>query len=244
MEINLNRKQLQETLREMGIRFPPDASRDELKEILEEANRRQWLKTACTQTPGRLGQVIRRRGRASHPPAGKSVEPPAPAASRKAPAATALPRVPAASQDAPLPALGRRPKPREQVSAPVFDRTANLETYALARANGVCDLCEQAPAPAPGGKPTGLRPCFFADPPDGGPRTVKTVAALCPDCYERVSTSPSVSDLKLLKRKARRPRQAEVAVSNRSDVSRPPGGKTTGRKRPAEGRRPRRRTDG
>ena len=87
---------------------------------------------------------------------------------------------------------------------------------------GLCELCEQRPKAGRGGTPGELKTCYFMDPPEGVPRTAKTVAALCPDCYERVTQAPALADLKLLKRKARRKGTDGVAVTSKAKPSPPP----------------------
>lgn len=216
MAINLNRKQLMETLREMGVAFPTDAGRDELLAILEAANQRQWLKAARNQATARRGQIIRRRrdlpqGKAENAAASTPAEDAAGSSPSPAPALEIA--MPSEVELPPRPNF--HPTPKERVPASIYDRTQNLEATALKRADGVCELCDQRPKPGIGDAPGGLKACYFIDPPEGNPRTAKTVAALCPDCYDRITQGPTSAELKLLKRKARRKGTREVAVTSK-----------------------------
>jgi len=216
LESAMTKKQLQETLREMGIDFPAQASREDLALLLDQANQRLWLKAAHNHSTGKLGQVIRRRGRKPRQPAEKSGTP----GSQIARVEPHRPLIRLKRVETPRPARkvsaeDQKPEGEAQEKAQIFDRTRGLEAYALQRAAGECDLCGQ--------KPGRLRPFYLTDPSQPKPPTIKTVAALCPSCHERAGSGLSLTDLKTLKRKARQSRIKEIAVTKK-----PP----SGRKRP------------
>jgi 5-methylcytosine-specific restriction protein A len=82
-----------------------------------------------------------------------------------------------ASQETP----GRAPR---QTS--VFERSAAVRNYVIARANGHCEGCR---SPAPFLRPNGvpyLEPHHIKRLTDGGPDHPRFVIALCPNCHRRV----------------------------------------------------------
>jgi 5-methylcytosine-specific restriction protein A len=82
-----------------------------------------------------------------------------------------------ASQEAP----GRAPRVTS-----VFERSAAVRDYVLARAQGVCESCS---SPAPFLRPDGvpyLEPHHIKRLTDGGPDHPRLVIALCPNCHRRV----------------------------------------------------------
>jgi hypothetical protein len=217
MTNGLSKKQLQETLREMGIDFPADAGRDDLKAILDRANQEQWLKAAHRNTAGRQGRVIRRRGgRRQKSEKEKAPRPVSASGPKSPPSSVSKPLQRSLHQKIERTAATASPRlPKEHLPSRIFDRTTDLEAYALERADGICDLCGRRPDKDGDGRPLPLKPCFFMEPPDGRPHTTKTVAALCSECCERIGTSPALCDLKVLKRKARQPRTKEITISRK-----------------------------
>jgi hypothetical protein len=217
----MTKRQLQETLREMGIHFPSDASREDLEQLLDQANQRLWLKAAQNDSAAKLGRVIRRRGRQPR----QSVEKIGTSKDGVAKVEPHRPLIRLKRVETPPPAKkvwagSQKAEPGRQENAHVFDKTRDLEAHALQRAAGVCDLCGQ--------KPGRLRPFYLTDPSQPKPPTVKTVAALCPPCLERAGAGLSLSDLKTLKRKARQSRIKEIAVTRKAP---------TGMKRPPSARK-------
>jgi hypothetical protein len=107
--------------------------------------------------------------------------------------------------------LKPEPEPSGNSNPPVVQSPKELENYALTRADGICELCD---TPAKEGEDR-LTVCYFIDPFEGKSRTSKEVAALCPDCFDRVQSQHLSRDIKILKRKARRKRISEVKISIR-----------------------------
>ena len=62
MDRSLSKQQLHETLREMRVRYPADASLEDLRQILVRENHRIWLEQVHRQHE-RGNRVIRRRKR-------------------------------------------------------------------------------------------------------------------------------------------------------------------------------------
>lgn len=118
----MEKKQLQEMLREMGVAYPTDATRETLMEILKEENHRQWLKSSVARI------VRKRRAGAAQPAETPKPHPPrrpggkAPAPLRK-----------------PIQRVGRAPDRRTsgEAAAQVPD-AAPLDAPSVT----ACDLCE------------------------------------------------------------------------------------------------------
>ncbi|MGN6145903.1 MAG: HNH endonuclease [Mesorhizobium sp.] len=79
----------------------------------------------------------------------------------------------------------RPPKPGNKPRT-IYERSADVRDYVLARANGNCEGCK---APAPFNRPNGsayLEPHHIRRVSDGGPDDPRYVIALCPNCHRRV----------------------------------------------------------
>jgi hypothetical protein len=215
----MNKRQLQQTLREMGIEYPPDATHANLMEILDRENQTQWMKSAA----GRVIKISKKSG--PLPPGPEKSGPKSPGTakthllsakpSRAGAGAfrTSYPNLEKATQpDAPQAgSLISEPRRSNSTPTPIFDPTRDLEKYALKRASGVCDLCETSVGKA-GQK---LKAFLFTEQP-GRPPTVKNVAALCPGCFSRIQSEGLGSAIKLLKRKARSRINANPKISHRN----------------------------
>ncbi|MDJ0782000.1 MAG: hypothetical protein QNJ22_08505 [Desulfosarcinaceae bacterium] len=209
--MNLSKMELQEMLREMGLKFSPDASYDELRQMFQSENHRRWLGEHRPEGPKR---VIRRRRSAS------------PTATASTPADTAEP-APIPADGLPLGAAHGAAKPkfrprrehptrhhRRTDSAPaVFDRQKNVFATVLRRAKRSCELCDSA---APEDQASEfLRPFYLVPLDEGGQEVIKNVVALCPECTARLAAQRTTADLKTLKRKARQKVISSVVVIRR-----------------------------
>lgn len=118
----MEKKQLQQMLREMGVAYPADATPETLTEILKEENRRQWVKSSAAR-------IVRKR-RAGAAPAAEAPKPHAP----RRPGGK-----PAAPLRKPIQRVGRTPDRRTAEEAP-----AQAPDTAPHNASSVsaCDLCE------------------------------------------------------------------------------------------------------
>ncbi|MFH0726873.1 MAG: hypothetical protein V2B19_11080 [Pseudomonadota bacterium] len=216
MDTSLNKKQLQETLRQMGIGYPPSASKEDLLKSLQRENQNQWIRLADNGGSVHSKRIVRKKsGRIEavsvEPQQGERIDK---HSQRNAP---------------PIPRIEKRVQRRDPIrktewlelkpepdssgnsSPPVVQSAKELKEYALKRADGICELCD---TPINGAEDR-LMACFFIDPSEGRNRTAKEVAALCPDCVNRVQTQHLSKDIKILKRKARRKRISEVKISIR-----------------------------
>lgn len=74
----------------------------------------------------------------------------------------------------------------ERTSIPEYTRSTKIRRYVKARADGVCEGCDQpAPFTSKTGKPY-LHAHHVHELSDGGSDTIDTVIALCPNCHYRV----------------------------------------------------------
>lgn len=213
--MNLSKIELQEMLREMGLKFSPTASYEELRRMFQDENHRRWLGQNRPDGPKR---VIRRRR--SAPQAAPE------AASTKTPPPTEQ-TSPALKDSPPRPSAKSKFRPRRELptrrlmrsdgdgNAVVFDRQRNVFATVLRRAKGRCELCE-AVAPEEKAQAQGfLRPYYLVPLSEGGQEVIKNVVALCPDCHQSVSAQITPTDLKTLKRKARQKVISSVVVVRR-----------------------------
>lgn len=216
METSLNKKQLQEILRQMRIDYPPTASKEDLLKSLQRENRNQWMQLASNGKSAQSKRVLRKKSgniepASTKPQPGERIDTPPP---RKAPPI----RPPENRVERREPVrktewVDLKPEPDSSgnVTPPVVQSAKELENYALTRADGICELCDTPEKEAE----DGLTVCYFIDPLEGKSRTAKEVAVLCPVCFDRVQSQHLSRDIKILKRKARRKRISEVKISIR-----------------------------
>jgi 5-methylcytosine-specific restriction endonuclease McrA len=105
-------------------------------------------------------------------------------------------------------ATGRNPIERKQ---DYYYRSQAIKFYALKRARGLCEGCQQpAPFKTPDGKPY-LEVHHIRRLSDGGPDDPRWVVAICPNCHRRAHYSEDATVFnKLL---AQRVQEVEVAIS-------------------------------
>jgi hypothetical protein len=211
MGSSLTRKELQQTLREMGVRVPPDATIIELEGILKRENHLRWLARGdgSGKAMERPRGTIRRRRAAKSEPPGPGADP----MKEGSPVSRDLPRKGPErrrSVRTSLPSGLQNKKTRPDLSRfPIFDPKKNIDETVLRRARGVCELCDGKTAPSD------LIPHFIEDARPDGEQTFKNTVALCPGCLHRIRSEPLPGDIKKLKKKGRAKLIPEVIVSSR-----------------------------
>ncbi len=212
--MHLTKLELQEMLREMGVKFSHTESYENLKKLFQEENHMRWMGKVSTkgQRGGSgLKRVIRKRAAAgtqnmmvlSKPANVKEND-----------------EIPKANTDARHLKPGghreksRRSKPIGRSNLPVaraanrkeaseiFDRGKDVFTTVLRRAQRCCELCGQKYETSQSSSDP-LKPYYIQPLDQGGETSIKNIAALCTDCHRRLTTDALPSDLKQLKRKAR-----------------------------------------
>jgi hypothetical protein len=198
----------------MGLKFSPTASYEELRRMFQDENHRRWLGQHRPDGPKR---VIRRRR--TPPQAAPEAAPPEPVTLEKKDSGAAK------HDPSARPAAKPKLRPRRELlsrrlmrtngDAVVFDRQKNVFATVLRRAKRRCELCDLA-APEDQAQPQDFfKPYYLVPLSEGGQEVIKNVVALCPDCHYKVTTQPTQTDLKTLKRKARQKVISSVVVVRR-----------------------------
>jgi 5-methylcytosine-specific restriction enzyme A len=218
--MNLSKIELQEMLREMGLKFSHDTSYEELLRMFQSENHRRWLGEHRPDGPKR---VIRRRRLTA--PASSDTPLEATFATKPIPRKEATPARDNSNgtlrktKSRPRRDLPARRFKRDNDAPVVLDRRQNVFATVLRRAKRCCELCETAPPEEPaasgGAVEEFLSPYYLVPLDEGGQEVVKNVVALCPDCRRKLSSQPRPADLKTLKRKAREKVIASVVVVRR-----------------------------
>lgn len=221
MEIRLTRNQLLETLREMGVHYPADADEETLKQILERENSARWLERA--QRAREEGRSVIRKRRSEPAPSdespGEEPEPrrlkPESGSGRRHPERKDRPAGVTEHRGAKSPVEESDLPAAPPVHSPTFNPVRDVDALVLIRAAGVCELCEMPESDNRRGTPAGLTPVFIDPLQDGTTKTLKNVAALCPDCMARLKNGLDLADAKKLRTMARRKVISNVVISTR-----------------------------
>ena len=216
----------------MGVPYPADADEETLKQILERENSARWLERARRATEEGRSVIRKRRLEPApvHESSGEESEPYRPKSEsdsgrrqthRKHRTADVTDRRNA------IPSVEESDSPAAPpVHSPTFNPVRDVDALVLRRAAGVCELCEIPEPDNQRGTPAGLTPVFIDPLQDGTTKTLKNVAALCPDCIARLKNGLDLADAKKLRRMARRKVISNVVVSTR-----PKGHRSRRRKR-------------
>jgi hypothetical protein len=218
--MQLTKLELQEMLREMGVKFSPKESYKNLQALFQRENHLRWMRSQAEKDGQKIKKILRKKPVCSQPPVPAAVSPPKPAQ----PAAV-QPKPPAETE----PAYGQvdrkpsRPRffhkvrsrggqPAVAAAKPIFERTHNVFEIVLRRAKGRCELCGQLPSGQQTAEPADLCPFHILAPALGGEESIKNIVALCPACHARMQSEGLPAELKQLKRKARAKIISEIAV--------------------------------
>ena len=205
----------------MGVDYPADADEETLKQILERENSARWLERAQrAREEGR--SVIRKRRPAEAPSnasSGEEPEPHRPIPESRSNRRQAQPKTRTAGAKEHRKTI-RSAEESDSPTAPpahspTFNPVRDVDALVLRRAAGVCELCEIPEFDDRRGTTIALTPVVI-DPTDGETtKTLKNVAALCPDCMARLKNGLDTADAKKLRRMARRKVISNVVVSTR-----------------------------
>jgi 5-methylcytosine-specific restriction enzyme A len=222
--MQLTKLELQEMLREMGVRFSPKDSYKNLKALFQQENHLRWMRSLAEKDGGKSKKIVRKKPVLIQAPVPTTVPEHSPASSAEVqpkPAAGPAPADGLADRSPRRPRFFRKIHTRgakEGMAAakPIFDRTQNVFEIVLRRAKGRCELCGQSPAGQQPADQTGLRPFHILPPAMGGEDSIKNIAALCPACHSRMQSEGLPAEIKQLKRKARAKIISEVTVERKS----------------------------
>ncbi len=212
--MHLTKLELQEMLREMGVKFSHRESYENLKKLFQEENHMRWMGKVSTndqRSSSGFKRVIRKRAAAGSQKMMVLSKPPAVIKNDEMPkAATDSKHIRQEIHRE----KSRRAKPYSRTNLPgargatrkeskeIFDRSKDIFTTVLRRAQRCCELCGQK-------NDTSqllsdhLKPYYIQPLDQGGEISIKNIVALCKDCHRRLATDALPSDLKQLKRKAR-----------------------------------------
>ena len=201
----MEKRQLLQMLREMGVPYPPDATEATLVEILKSENQKQWTKASKSR-------VVKIKKKTEPEP--DKTETAGSKPIRRLPKTNPVFKRPIQRVDHKVPSLGTirkassktlDPSREPQIPGdPAFDPSMNSGEPSPAGAAGTCDLCEQS-AHASG---TTLTAYAFAD-----QVTSKNTVFLCPDCISKVKNQADGREIRILKRKARKRANSMLQIS-------------------------------
>lgn len=211
--MHLTKLELQEMLREMGVKFSHTESYENLKKLFQAENHMRWM--GKVQKNGQrsghgLKRIIRKK---ASPGTSKMVVVSKPSftnsdimsdagGSRRNTKQTnnreRLKRKAAYTKSE----FSESRTPPVQKHAEKSDRCKDVFATVLRRAQNCCEFCGQNFSSdrnaSDGPKPFHIQPLDL-----GGEVSVKNIVALCSTCYPRLTADAQPGDLKLLKRKAR-----------------------------------------
>lgn len=201
----MEKRQLLQMLREMGVPYPPDATEATLVEILKRENQKQWTKASKSR-------AVKIKKKTAPKPAQTEPAGSKPIRSRpkanpvfKRPIQRVEHKVPSPETIRKASSIALDPSREPQIPGdPAFDPSMNSGEPSPAGAAGTCDLCEQS-AQASG---TTLAAYAFAD-----QVTSKNTVFLCPDCISRVRDQSDDREIRSLKRKARKRANSKLQIS-------------------------------
>ncbi len=211
--MHLTKLELQEMLREMGVKFSHNESYENLKRLFQEENHMRWMGKVSTQGQRSNGykQVVRKRSAAgskkmmvlSNPPVSEKRDTSTPVSLSKTPK-TISSRLKSRRKncypkpDNPTPSSNLSPS-QEMGSS----RGRDIFATVLRRAQNCCELCGGVTSVSVKQTAEDLNPFYILSPELGGDVSIKNMVALCSRCHGRLSADASPADLKQLKRRAR-----------------------------------------
>lgn len=207
----LSRKEIQQMLREMNVKFDAHEKVDVLRQRLQEENHRRWLDSVSgDRSRGGAGgkNLVRKRKKEPSSP-DPAPEPPAPSTLRDEFGGSAGKKPSARDSEF---ATSRRPhtvekpepgkpwKAAEEGTEP-FNRKKKVFDSVLRRAGSRCECCGRQSDE--GDASAGLEPYHIHPLSSGGEHSIKNVVALCPACRDAVEHEPDPKTIKALKRRTR-----------------------------------------
>ncbi len=209
--MTLSRREIEQMLREMHIKFDADETVDALEQRLRQEHHRRWLKSvSASRSADRGNSRIRVKKRkkevlAQSPITGPPSESAQPETSGKRSPGTVPdhPRKPepgfrARPMDKPAP--GKPWKAAADGTEP-FNRKKKVFESVLRRARMCCECCGTKAREGIGAE--GLEPYHILPLSQGGEHSIKNVVALCPACRLAMHNDPDPKAIKHLKRQTR-----------------------------------------
>jgi 5-methylcytosine-specific restriction enzyme A len=214
--MHLTKLELQEMLREMGVKFSHTESYDNLKKLFQAENHIRWMgkvQSNGRRSNGCLKRVVRKRVNMdsekmvilSSPAAPKSDSRPTLKSVSKNGRQTTS-KIKAGSQQRQIRSgastLSKSASAKQDLRV-TSEQDKNIFSTVLRRSQHCCELCGHPSESKEDKGLEDLKPFHIVPPVAGGQTSIKNVVALCGACFQRMSTKAQPSDLKQLKRKAR-----------------------------------------
>jgi hypothetical protein len=212
--MHLTKLELQEMLREMGVKFSHTESYENLKKLFQEENHIRWMEKISSndrRPDGGLRRVLRKRTTdcskemvvLSKPKVAKnnltllskSISKSDKHETYKSKNRSKLPY--AGSE-----ALKSKISSSKVDQRDVLESSKDIFSTVLRRSQHCCEFCG-VQYDSEKEEPSSLKPFYIKPLTFGGERSVKNMVALCTNCYQRLSAHAQPSDLKQLKRTAR-----------------------------------------
>ena len=214
--MHLTKLELQEMLREMGVKFSHTESYEDLKKLFQEENHIRWMgkvKSNGRRSDGGLKRVIRKRVTMDSEKMVVLSDPATPKNNSR----SALKSVSKNGRQTTLKIKARRQQRQVRSEASMISKSAsakqdlsaaseqdkNIFSTVLRRSQHCCELCGHPSASKKDKELESLKPFHIIPLALGGQTSIKNVTALCSACYRHMSTNAQPSELKQLKRKAR-----------------------------------------
>ena len=226
MSLSLTKIEIQEILREMGVKISHKSTYEELVEIYKKENHRRWL--GISDNPRIRPKAERVKGFVRRRPAmiSSKIEPMPSAPLPDPETHNNHQSVKANKSMAPEPppkSLNDNP-PVSDVSTDVNPVTPpmpviineSVRDMAMKRAKGFCELCEKPVANEGNNVEDSLQLFYFSSDSDSVNKNIKSVALLCPDCFKRMDRKIEKKDISKLKKMARRRISAPLVVMERT----------------------------
>lgn len=214
--MHLTKLELQEMLREMGVKFSHTESYENLKKLFQEENHIRWMGKVQSnrhRSDGGFKRVIRKRVTM----ASEKMVVLSNSATPKNNSRPALKSVSKRGRQT-TSKIKTRPKqhkvrseastisksvPAKQDLSVTSEQDKNIFATVLRRSQHCCELCGHPSASKKDKDIEGLKPFHIIPLAVGGQTSIKNVVALCGVCFQHMSANAQPSDLKQLKRKAR-----------------------------------------
>lgn len=212
--MHLTKLELQEMLREMGVKFSHTESYENLKKMFQEENHMRWMGKGHFSGQQRKGlekRVIRKRATTGEPEmvmlSNRAIGDRGASASQSAALSKNIRQMNLREKGRTKTLFSKPEKPETEPSppkttAPIFDRSRDVFSTVLRRAQNCCELCG-CRSHSDQDHCDFLKPFYIQPVDSGGEISIKNVVALCSECHDRLTTDSQPSDLKQLKRKAR-----------------------------------------
>jgi 5-methylcytosine-specific restriction endonuclease McrA len=214
--MHLTKLELQEMLREMGVKFSHTESYENLKKLFQTENHIRWMgkiQSNGHRSKGGLKRVIRKK-------VTMDSEKMVVLSSSETPENNSKPALKSVSKyGAPTTSQIKTRRKQRQVKSEattIFrnasakqelnvtsEQDKNIFSTVLRRSRHCCELCGHPSESKKDKEPECLKPFHIIPLALGGQTSIKNVVALCGACHRRMSTKAQPSDLKQLKRKAR-----------------------------------------